>query len=252
LIPILCSLYDSQQDSLAEQNSRIDNLLTTTEELKNDTEKLNQSLISSLAKEKEEREKLEARINWNISQKADKEELTLFLENVTLEVESRKQSLIDIFDEKVRRLRDDFLTMEEYENHSSTLRSEIYHMVERQISVWDRYALYIFLSVCAVSITLIGIVKYKPQLIRKPIIKNYPIEKRSIEEITSKSDLKKQIELIRELKLRVIQDKDLKRKEKIELLKKIDRGKVWDVESLKKERELTVSMRGLDEGKKVS
>ena len=101
-----------------------------------------------------------------------------------------------------------------------------------------RDSLYIFLAIAIGFGSLTAILKFKPQLIRKPILKKVPVEKRSIEEITSASDLKKRIDLMRDLKLRVLSDKELSRKQKVKLLKAIDESRVWDAESLKKEREL--------------
>ena len=244
LIPIfesLCNKSDTQFSNLETQISILSSRIETIEDnTYNKTEIL--ELIPDDYLNRTEAEKMEARINWNISElekkKADKADLDDLQDNVSKIMERKKEELIDIFDTKVRKLREEFLTLDEYENHSSTLKLEIYRMVENQLSVWDRYALYIFLTVCIGIGTFAFIYKYKPQLLRKPFLKNPKYGVRTIEELTTSSDLKQKIENIRTLKLNVLKNKELTKKQKVQLLQKIDKGEIWDMDTLSREIEL--------------
>ncbi len=230
------------------------------EESRNYTKEVNESLFTRISQERNHTMKLIQNLNDtllsksvfniflenNASDYATKQDLDEFDEQIQI----RKRELTDMWDEKISSLRKSYLSLEDYQNHSSQLKSEIYRMVNRQLSVWDRYAWYIFLSVVMGLGVIIAMLKFKPSIIRKPIIKHMKPEIKTVEDLTSQSELKARIDRMRKLKLMVVTNKELNRKEKITLLKKIDNNEVWDEDTLKAETELLLKSRKLHEGKK--
>jgi len=214
-------------------NTQINSLNTTVRDL-------NSSLNSTMDRypTKEELSATITLLNISISDKIDNEK-----------IDSTKEELIDIFDTKWNNIKknyqSDFMTLEDYKNQTDNLKVEIYQMTQGQLSIWDRYAWYIFLSIGGILGTIIAIVRLKPQIMRKPIIKGLRPELKTVEDLTSKSDLRTRIDMMRNLKIKVVNNRILSKDQKISLLKKIDEGEIWNDSSLLSEITLIKRLSGV-------
>lgn len=152
-------------------------------------------------------------------------------------LDNKEEELENIFDEKYKDLKTKFLSKEDYENYSSTLKTDIYNTVQYELRFWDRYATYGFILAVVAVVCIVAVLRFKPFKSQKPILKGFRPELKTVEDMTTKSDLKAKIDAIRGLKLAVVKS-DFNQEQKIILLKKIDTNEIWDIDSLKKEMDL--------------
>lgn len=228
-------------DELEANCNKIQALSVKVETTSNKTDLVNSSFINSTFN-------LQSRIDsFNISLSNSLDKYDTFndtLLNYNKTIEDKKLQLEDIFDSKYSDLENQFLTAKDYQDNNTIFRQEITNLVEMQISPLDRYVKYLFITIVIVVIGVILILRYKPNIIRKPLITDIRPETKSITELTTRSALKDKIDKMRGLKIKIARGK-LDLKDKIELLKKVDNNEIWDDASLEKEIELMKSTRGL-------
>ena len=187
--------------------------------------------------------------DWNFSQlKTDLKDVRLRMDkmndNFTSSVNEAKNKLTDLFDDKLSEFRKEFVKRRDLDELKDNITSWVYSYVEERTSFYDRMGFYLIVGI---SIALLGgalILKHFKPSLSIPLLKKVRVEKRTLSDLTTESDLRQRIKKLREFRLKIARS-DLTKEQKIELMRKLERGEIeLDEEALNKEIEIIKLMEG--------
>lgn len=184
-----------------------------------------------------ELEKLEARINTNMTKYVTADEMQVWNDTFDEKLAGTEQRLTDIFDSKIMKMRKDYATKEDITNATM----EMWSVIRSIPNPIDTYNMYIFYLTVAGLVVFTVLYVWKPQMFKAGgIIKDIKTTKMRVEDVTTESELKKRIEMMRKLKLKIAKLKKpkLTKEQKLQLMQMVNDRVIESEDDLKKEVEI--------------
>lgn len=188
-----------------------------------------------------------AMIDWNISQLSTNETLQI----VNASLNNMLFWEMDKIDDRFNNLKTDFnntyVSYAYFEQFDSSMRGTMYDLEQAFYTKPPQEVIYMFAISAVAVFAIIAAIKVKPDLFRKgDLLKKLPkspSKLHGLEDYAIPGDLTERTKNTRDLKYDVATDDSLTREEKLELMRKVEDGKIRNSNELSREIEIVNAMK---------